>query len=304
MNLNAWQWQPKEKAIRSGELLKQLTAKLQPVDPAPMQLALFILSACAGKEKPWLLAHAEAELADDVVAIAVKMAAACAAGNPLPYLLGEWAFYGRPFTVTPQVLIPRPETELLVESALTCLKTSQHAQIADIGTGSGCIAISLAKHLPNAHITAVDVSFSALRVAQANITRHACQRQVSLLCADLLAAVKSHFDLIIANLPYIPTAILKNLAVRKTEPILALDGGKDGLKWIKPLLLQANNRLSPQGIILLEIEETCGAAALNLAKQIFPHACISLKQDYAKLDRIIEIKAGIQDNATNKNPIH
>jgi release factor glutamine methyltransferase len=214
--------------------------------------------------------------------------AQCSQGMPLPYILGEWSFFGRSFIVTPQVLIPRPDTELLVERAIQHAGAFQNPNIVDIGTGSGVIAISLACELTNAKVTAVDLSLVALKVARKNALKHQ-QNRINFVQSNLIQPFKEQFDLICANLPYIPSRILESLEVRKREPRLALDGGRDGLRIIRSLLEQAKHRLSTPGVILLEIESSTGELALKTAQKSFPNAETHLLQDLAGNNRLVEI---------------
>lgn len=212
-------------------------------------------------------------------------------GVPLPYILGYWDFYGRRFSVTPDVLIPRPETELLVEHAIQHARRWEQPRIVDVGTGSGAIAVSLAAELPKAIILGVDLSMAALRVAQAN-AHHLCTGRVHFLQSDLLAPFSAQFDLICANLPYIPSQTQATLAVSRWEPHLALDGGESGLDAIRSLLEQAQSRLSPAGVILLETESSLGTETLTAAQAAFPGAHHRLIRDLAGHDRIVEIQQG------------
>lgn len=262
-----------------------------------------LLAHTIGKPRTWLLAHPEAVLTSEQRAAFALALARLQAGEPLPYILGHWEFYGLDFLVTPDVLIPRPETELLVETALAFSRNTQHAtRILDIATGSGCIAISLAVHLPGASITATDLSPAALAVARTNAERHHVSDRIAFLHADLLETSERWnvetlkrsnvptFDLLTANLPYIPTPTLLNLDVYGKEPTLALDGGPDGLDLIRRLLETAPAILAPGGLALLEIEATQGEAAATLAHQHFPAAQIRVIPDLAGLDRLIAIQ--------------
>ena len=176
--------------------------------------------------------------------------------EPLAYILGMREFYGINVFLTPSVLIPRPETEGLVEHALFMSMMGMESReliIADVGTGSGAIAINLAIHLPAARIFAVDVADEVLDVAAYNIRSHGVGDRVTLGIGDLLDAVPEPVDLIVANLPYIPSDRIPNLQPEvQQEPILALDGGLDGLDLVRRLLMQAEDKLKPNGIILLE----------------------------------------------------
>jgi len=213
-----------------------------------------------------------------------------AEGEPLPYILGQWEFFGRSFKVSPNVLIPRPETESLVDIALGYAGKIQQPKIIDVGTGSGAIALSLAAELDDADIIATEISRAALRIAQENAQRLG-QPEIQFLQADLLEPLAGQFDLICANLPYIPSGKLKTLQVSRWEPRQALDGGMSGIDIIYRLLEQARTRIMSQGVILLEIESSLGQASLEAAKSAFPNASIRLVQDLSGRDRIIEIQA-------------
>jgi len=213
--------------------------------------------------------------------------------EPLAYILGMREFYGINVVLTPAVLIPRPETEGLVEHALFMAMMgmeSRELTIADVGTGSGAIAINLAIHLPAARIFAVDVADAVLDVAAYNIRAHGVGDRVKLGIGDMLEAVPEPVDLIVANLPYIPTDRIPTLQPEvQQEPVLALDGGPDGLDLIRRLLIQAEDKLKPNGIILLEMDPEQIPVVQQLALQHFPEGSTSVEQDLAGMDRILTI---------------
>ena len=218
--------------------------------------------------------------------------------EPLAYILQYKEFYGVNLLVNPNVLIPRPETECLVEHALFMalmgMETPELA-IADVGTGTGAIAINLALHLPAARIFAVDCEDDVLDVAAYNIRAHNVADRVSLGKGDLLEPVPEPVDLILANLPYIPTERLPNLQPEvRQEPQLALDGGPDGLDLIRRLLQQAPAKLKDHGIILLELDPEQVPAVEALAKELFPGAELSVEKDLAQRDRIFVINRGME----------
>jgi release factor glutamine methyltransferase len=162
-----------------------------------------------------------------------------------------------------------------------------------VGTGSGAIALALARHLPDAQVWAVDRSFAALQVARANAARHGLSERIHFLQADLLTAcggTTPPFDLIAANLPYIPTVTLPDLPVSRHEPLLALDGGPDGLTLIRRLMAQAPRVLAANGLLLMEIEATQGEQVMALAAQTFPDAAIRVYRDYAGLPRVLSVE--------------
>jgi release factor glutamine methyltransferase len=192
------------------------------------------------------------------------------ANEPIQYILGEQEFYGLTLRVTAAVLIPRPETEHLVEAVLAELDPSHPLRILDVGTGSGAIAIALATHLPHAHITAVDISAEAHEVAAANAATHGSSARIRFLQSDLLTALAptEAFDAIVSNPPYVPTTDRSTLhpQVRDHEPAAALFAGHDGLDLYRRLIPQARAALKPNGLLALEIghgQRDAIAALLN-----------------------------------------
>ncbi len=183
--------------------------------------------------------------------------------EPLQHIIGSCEFWGMEFLVSPAVLIPRPETEFLLEHVLSTLPQEPH-QVLDLCTGSGIIAAVLAKELPAATVTASDCSLAALAVAQANLRRHGLENRVRLLCADLLAAFSPAplFDLIVSNPPYIKAGDIPALQpeVRDWEPHLALSGGPSGMDAISLICTAAAARLRPTGWLFLEIGADLGGA--------------------------------------------
>ncbi len=257
----------------------------------PYQVALILLAHVLQKPKTWVLAHPETHLNPDQKAHLEGLVSRLQAGEPLPYLTGKQAFFGLNFAVSPAVLIPRPETELLVEEALAWLDAHPDAKSAlDVGTGSGCIAISLATRKPWLAITATDLSPDALEIAKQNAETYQVRAQTTFEQADLLPFGDQSFDLVCANLPYIPSAKLGDVNTLAFEPTLALDGGADGLGLIRRLLEQLHQRLSNPALVLLETEATLGAETLALAKTAFQKAKVSLLQDLAGLDRLVRIE--------------
>jgi release factor glutamine methyltransferase len=216
--------------------------------------------------------------------------------EPLAYILGYKEFYGINLLVNSNVMIPRPETELLVEHALFMALMGMETRelvIADVGTGSGAVAINLAIHLPAAHIYAVDNSDPVLDVASYNIRAHNVADRVTLGKGDLLEAVPEALDIIVANLPYIPTERISTLQPEiQFEPRQALDGGPDGLDQIRSLLARAPGHLKDPGTILLELDPEQVPFVEDLVRQQFPEATTSVERDLAQLDRIFVISQG------------
>jgi len=248
------------------------------------------------------MAHPELTLTAEQQKNLGNMLARLESGEPFPYVLGHWEFFGLDFDVTPDVLIPRPETELLAGKAIEWLQQSPTRKtVADVGTGSGAIAISLAFNVPEINILATDISSKVLEVAKRNAEKYGVSNRIEFVECDLFPhpqplsqwergeGVRA-FDLICANLPYIPTKTLSRLPVFGREPTLALDGGKDGLDVFRKLLSIIPNWTASDSLILLEIESTLGKQALDLAHDKFSNAEIHLYQDLTGRDRLLEIR--------------
>lgn len=243
-------------------------------------------------ERTWLLAHPDQILTPQQGHDYAELIRRRAAREPLAYLTASRWFFGLEFQVTPAVLIPRPETEVLVELALAWLSGRPGAaRVVDVGAGSGAIAVAIAAHTsPQVHITACDCSAAALAVAQENARRH-CPNRIVFLCGDLLAPLAEPVDLILANLPYVAEAERGDLMpeVRDHEPAAALFGGNDGLAVIERLLSQAPAHLRPGGAVMVEIGARQGEAARLLAARFFSAARIAIHPDLAGLDRVLVI---------------
>jgi len=215
--------------------------------------------------------------------------------EPTAYILRRCEFYGIELYVDPRVLIPRPETELLVETAVGLVERrlgkEQPCSIADVGTGSGAIAVALALHLPRARIYATDSSADAVEVARLNCGRHGVEGRVELLVGDLLEPLSWPVDLIVANLPYVKDADIPQLMpeIRDFEPVAALAGGADGLDKVRILLAQAKDHLLPQGSVMLEIGLGQAEEAVSLAKRHFPESKVDLIKDFAGIERVLRI---------------
>jgi len=207
-------------------------------------------------------------------------------GEPSAYIIGHREFYGLDFYVDSRVLIPRPETELLVEKALFLAQKKAISAITDIGTGCGAIAISLALNLPQTRIYATDISTPALEVALFNCQKHGVADRVCLLHGDLLDPLPEPVDLIIANLPYINERELTK-SLLNFEPGLALNGGSDGLERIRQLCHQVNRKLNIEGSLLLEVGQGQAAAVGALLRSLFPSAHIEVTPDLGGIDRVV-----------------
>ena len=285
--------------------LEAMAMRLAPFSDTPQLDAQVLIAHVLNQPRSWLLAHDDQALNAQQAGSLDDLVRRLEQAEPLPYVIGHWEFFGLDFELTPDVLIPRPETELLLERAIPWLQSSQRPSLADIGTGCGCIAVCLAAHVPGAHILATDISSAALEVAKRNARKHRVENQIEFIECDILphspspsqsgmSAGVPEFDLICANLPYIPTSKLRTLPIYGREPTLALDGGEDGLAPLRKLLQLAPTYLKPGGRLLLEIEATRGPAALSLAYDAFEEAEIHLYQDLAQQDRLLEIQLPLQ----------
>lgn len=276
---------------RISETLADLRQALAQVSDSPGLDSQVLLAHVLNKPRAWVLAHPEIQLTSEQEAQIESAAERLEQGTPLPYVVGHWEFFGLDFQITPEVLIPRPETELLVENALEWLHNRPDCRLAlDVGTGSGCIAIALASQIHDLFVIATDISLPALHAARHNANQIGVSPRVKFLHADLFPPVEGQFDLICANLPYIPTAKLHLLPVYGKEPDVALDGGRDGLDLIRRLIDSAPHWISPDGLILLEIESSQGQSASTLAAHVFPEAEIQILPDLAGLDRLLRIQ--------------
>lgn len=234
----------------------------------PRLEAQILLAHVMGCPKIELLARSGDEPTDDERAKFKDLIRRRVEGWPVAYLVGKREFYLLPFEVTPAVLIPRPDTETLVLEALRLLKGRPAPAVLDLGTGSGCIAVSVAHQCKPARVTAVDVSPDALDVAKRNAAAHGVAGRVAFVAGDLFAPLPagSTFDLVLSNPPYVTPAELAALApeVRDHEPRLALDGGPDGLAFYRRIAADAGRHLNPGGTVLVEVGHTQAAAVQAL----------------------------------------
>lgn len=214
-------------------------------------------------------------------------------GEPSAYITHHREFYGLDFYVDNRVLIPRPETETLVERAIGYARNHSVHTVVDAGTGCGAIAISLAVSLPEAKIYATDISASALEVARLNCQRHRVGDRVSLLHGNMLDPLTGTLDLIVANLPYIATSDLGQVNTVNFEPSLALDGGMSGLEKIYELCREAGSRLSPGGYMILEIGQGQSDSVVNLMLDLFPLAKVEVVPDLRGINRVVSLSLNL-----------
>jgi release factor glutamine methyltransferase len=285
-----------------GRALLAASRRLREAGSDTPQLDSAVLMAhVLGVGKTWLYAHPNRPMSEDEIGRFEKLVRRRMGHEPVAYLVGYRSFFGLDITVDNRVLVPRPETELLVERALAYIKqlveAGQKPRVADVGTGSGAIAVALAVNAPRAMVYATDISDGALEVAASNIWRYGVGEQVQVLPGYLMDGVPEPVDVVVANLPYVATGVLPSLPceVRDFEPTQALDGGPDGLGVVRALLESlaaggsATGKLRPGGRIFLEIGAGQGAAAKAIAQALFPASQVESLVDYAGIDRIITV---------------
>jgi len=257
--------------------------------------AEILLMHVLGIDRAKLYAVLGEELSEGDAEVLAQLVNRRLTNEPVAYIVGHREFFGYDFHVASGVLIPRPESELLVEETLDFVRgyfPEEDPIVAEIGTGSGAIAISLALILPKAEIYATDISASALEIARVNCERHGVQDRVHLLEGDVLAPLPEPVDIIIANLPYIGDEELDELGdeIRMFEPLEALAGGGDGLDKVRQLLVKVGEKLRPEGLVLLEIGYVQRGAAASLRLLLPPAASVELVKDLGGRERVLKIR--------------
>jgi release factor glutamine methyltransferase len=292
------------KTIDIRRALKEGMAKLRATFvPSHTLAAELLLMHALGRDRTWLYTHPEALLEPAGSEKYFELIARRAAGEPTQYLTGKQEFWGLEFEVTPAVLIPRPETEHVMEVALACLGPRglkihmdtglprERLRVADVGTGSGCLAISLAYELPHAEVFATDISAPALEVARRNATRHAVADHIHFLQSDLLDALRreSHsFDLIVSNPPYVGRNESAELQreVREHEPDAALFAGPTGVEIYARLIEEADELLRPGGMLVLELGHNSAEHVRAILAEQKCWANVSFTNDLAGIPRV------------------
>ena len=300
-----------DKAADVRSALKEGLARLRAAEvPSSTLAAELLVMHVLGRDRAWIYAHPEYSLTPSEIESYFALVERRAAGKPTQYLTGRQEFWGLDFEVTPAVLIPRPETEHLVEVALERMGEERGIKInmrtgtpnpilriADVGTGSGCIAVALARELPHANLFATDVSVEALTVAQRNATRHGVADRIEFIRTDLLGALLDRqranetelFDLVVSNPPYVAKNEADRLPreVRDHEPTEALFGGPTGIEMYERLIGQAAELLAARGILVLELGYNCadGVRAILSCQRVW--ANVSATNDLAGIPRVI-----------------
>ncbi len=277
-------------------VLREATTRLAAVSDSAAMDAELMLAHIVNCDRVYFIVHGDEPLEESIRQRFLDALLERERGRPIPYIIGTAGFYGRTFEVDGRVLVPRPETELLVEAAIAHLRRSDRLLgfAADIGTGSGVIAVSLACELPSLNVFATDISREALAVARRNAARNNVFQHISFVHGDLGEPLRrfGRYDAIVANLPYVPTdEIAAAPDPVSHEPRLALDGGGVGLDLYERLVPALEELLAPGGAAFLE------AAPLNvldlalLVRERWPSATVEVKADYSSLPRFVSVIA-------------
>ena len=275
-------------------LLSAMQSRLRAAGVADPRLEASILLECAtGLDRTKLLRDIKRSTSDSEFRASEELLGRRLAGEPVQYIVGTAWFYGREFYVDRRVLIPRPETEVLVEQASELLSaelaTGKTHGICDVGTGSGILAITLALEYQNAHVVATDVSGAALEVAHRNCVRHGVENRVRLVQCDALRAVSQQFDVVVSNPPYVRRDEIAGLQsdVRDFEPHMALDGGADGLAVVRRLLVESTEHLVENGALLLEVGSDQAGQVIDLMAQMGMWTELRTIADLSAVDRVV-----------------
>ncbi len=274
-----------------AKTLDEGTALLRDSGDSPRADALLLLAHVLNRGREWLVAHSDATPSLEEAQAFQRLSAERSRGVPVAYLLGSAGFYGREFLVNENVLVPRPETEHLVDEALRFIG-NRPLRVLDVGTGSGAIACTIAAEAP-ATVCGTDISSAAVAIANENARRFGVEDRCRFYVGDLTEPVRAQrFDLVVANLPYVPTTEISD----KPDPVAyepreALDGGPDGLALYRRLLDTLEPLVNANALILLEAAPATMPGLAAIAKSALPHSAIAVGQDYAGLDRYLKIGA-------------
>lgn len=278
-----------------ADALREATLLLREAEvPEARREAGSLLSFVIGRDRTFLISHAGDPVDDQNFVRFRETVARRAAGEPLQYITGVQDFFGREFRVTPDTLIPRPETELLVEAALKVIGDRSAPTICDVGTGSGCIAVTLLCERTDARAVAIDVSKAALEVAAENARRHNVSDRIAFEVSDCFEVIDSKFDLIVSNPPYVSADAVPGLQreVRDHEPLIALSPGADGLSVIRRLLHDSPGFLKESGYLIMEIGFDQGEKVQDI---IDPNVwrLLEIRPDLQGIPRIVVVQNSV-----------
>jgi len=283
----------KANKLKLGDWYQNAKIYLEQDRDEPTSSILALAGHILKSSPAFILAHPERALTAFEIDELTRMLDRLKSGEPLAYIIKRQAFFGMDFYVDPSVLIPRPETEILVEQALSWLRHKDIYTVAlEAGTGSACIPISICMNFQKVSFFTFEISTNAIQIAKINISNFRLTDQIQLIKTNSCSCFKPGFNLICANLPYIPTERLESLQVSKFEPGIALDGGKDGLFIIKEFLSQSSFLLQNPGLLLCEIDYTQKDSLIQLSHELFHDASISIVNDLSKFSRVLRIETG------------
>ena len=275
--------------MKIEDLLRIGLEKLNNIDEADLKLKM-ILSDLLKEDKSYLVIHKDREISGNIEAEFLNCVERLKQGEPVQYIIGKTEFYGLEFNVNSNVLIPQPDTEILVEEVIDIYNKNysnynENITILDLCTGSGAIAISLKKNLNNVEVFASDISTKALEIAKKNANKN--NTEITFIESDLFENINTKFDIIVSNPPYIERDVLKTLSEEvKHEPVLALDGGEDGLEFYRKIAKDAKSYLKENGILAIEIGFDQKDSVIKLLEQE-GYKDIYSKKDYSGNDRIV-----------------
>ncbi len=252
-----------------------------------------LLAHILGRRRTWLIAHGDAAVSKLKAGRFLRLCRRRALGMPLAYLTGSKGFYGREFAVTERVLVPRPESEHLVDVTLEFFRSrgKMNARILDVGTGSGALAVTIAAEVPGACVHGTDISPDALRVARGNARRHGVQTRCKFFCGNLTDPVREIvYDVVLANLPYVPTGQIPAAPNPVSfEPCAALDGGHDGLEVYRTFLREVGCVMSEGALLVMEAAPPTIERLRRLASSAFPNARIEVGADLSGRSRYVSV---------------
>ncbi|HKP54467.1 MAG TPA: peptide chain release factor N(5)-glutamine methyltransferase [Chloroflexia bacterium] len=272
------------------QALRQAAKRLSPHSSSPRLDAEVLLAHLLHTERASLLARAMSTLDSNILSIYDALVERRTAVEPVAYLTGHKEFYGLDLYITPDVLVPRPETESAVEACLQLLPVSEMSQMADVGTGSGAILVAVCKHRPLLRAFGTDISSAAIEVARHNCRTHGVEEQATLFVGHLLEPLPGMVDVIVANLPYVPPGEASPDVAAWEPQVAVFGGGEDGTALIREFLVEAPRYLLPGGTVIMETAHSQGKIVSELARSAFPGASVEVRKDLAGYDRIIVVQ--------------
>lgn len=286
--------------ISIHEALKEASDKLESKAATPLLDAQIMLCHVLDVDRLYLIVNRERILTKEEAYEYNRMIEKRLCGVPVQYIIGRQEFMGLDFNVAEGVLVPRPDTEILIEKVLDSIDKEDEYTIVDIGTGSGAITVSLAKYIKNSHVYSIDISKHALNIARQNAEKHDVLSKISFLSGSLFEplqdiSIAGKIDILVSNPPYIPTGDIDNLQVEvsKFEPRIALDGGEDGLDFYREIIDKAPEYLRSGGLIALEVGHDQARTVVDLMKEKKKYVNIEITKDLAGIERVVSGK--IQD---------